>query len=76
MNCVNSNDFSGHILSMDGSNRQVAFEMEGLPFQYKHRGIHLIETNLKRGGGREIRSKGFKFKNGRNERSFIFAPQA
>ena len=27
-------------------------------------------------GGREIRLKGLKFKNGRNERSFIFAPQS
>ena len=30
---------------------QGAFEMKGLFFQDKHRSIHLIETNLKRGRG-------------------------
>ena len=53
----------GHILTMDVSNRQGAFEMKGLSLQDKPRGIYLNLTNLKRGGGREIRLRGLKFKN-------------
>ena len=60
---------------MDGSNRQGASEMQGMFFQDKHAYFSLKPT-WKGGGGSEIILKGLKWKNGRNERSFIFAIQS